>query len=509
MSDIDTIPFAEIAATKDRSWTMQLLELVLDPQMSSGVREQSADVLLELSDGRVRQPLIDAVQDTSLYEPVRIAAMALLAGLGFTPEGQHRRGWWQSGDPLLQEYALIEADLGDADWVFPILSDPQHPLYATAITGTEWGFDLPQWEALKINALTDPRPQIRAIAASALMMDEPLAALDPLLDAVADPEPQVAAAAVRSLEYYAGVRVLRHLSQLRDHEHPDVATAATQAFEGQRFTLQFGLRLDDPGQVAAMREWMQPVWDLVDPGEQQPTEPSAVAQTQLVPVDTDSVREQLSDLDGKWAGRLELLVARVYAWDQVADAERPSLIDFLSTHPDRDVRQWSGQILALWGATGTLIELTGDDDGLVAKSAMYYLGEVPTSDTSPDAAATAWAYVAAATTSGTRASEALKTYAHHGDSQEVQPRLHKLIRSDPREQVRAEAIDLVADASSLGWVLGSEPTITWALHQRVLAHPKPPELREATRERLAAVDEYHLHQSLVTYLAKYPAAISH
>jgi len=47
------------------------------------------------------------------------------------------------------------------------------------------------------------------------------------------------------------------------------------------------------------------------------------------------------------------------------------------------------------------------------------------------------------------------------------------------------------------------------LPQRALTHPKPPELRDATRERLAAVDEYHLHQSLVTYLAKHPPPISH
>jgi hypothetical protein len=122
-----------IVAELDRSACFALLEQVAGPAVSEDDCGQVAYALEMLADPRSVAGLVVLGEDRSRPADVRWAALEVLTRSGLCPEGEALRRWWQSGDELLRERALIEAERAEADIVGPVARDPAHPLHAAAI----------------------------------------------------------------------------------------------------------------------------------------------------------------------------------------------------------------------------------------------------------------------------------------------------------------------------------------------------------------------------------------
>lgn len=492
------IDHERIRDAEDRSCTFALVDLALGPSTAEADRDQAFRTLAWLEDYRSVAPLTAVVGDRRAPEPTRREASAVLRGFDGTTTSPQRRAWWATGDSVLAEHALGLMTRREADIVTSVAGDDRHPLQAFALGRMEFGYDEPELQSAKIRALGHPDPEVREAAAGVLVWDEPADAEEPLLDALADPSPAVVAAAVDTLQYYASRRVLRAVSALLDAPDEEVRSRATESFEFIQGSFEAMATEGDAAAVARLREWMEPVRDLVrGPDEIQELERSESATLPARrPVPEPKLRDLLGDPDGEWGAKKEVL--RNVDWGAYGHAERERLVGLMVGHPDPVVRDVACSALAAWGRSGELLTLTCDTDSLVRKSAMYHLGLLPPD---PSLAEPAWSYMGSE--AGTTADEGLVTYAAHAPAEEAKARLVSLARDDRRESVVTHAIGLLTDLEArpelqrLLPMLDLAPGVTWAVHialldaARKLGLPCPP------LHHLAAIDNLHLVQAVV------------
>jgi len=203
------IDHEKVRQSGDRTWALELLDEVRSPSVSPAERDDAFKTLAHVEDPRSIVPLTDIVEDPSLGEAVRDAASRVVAGFDDCTTGERRSDWWKSGDPVMMAHALRLVERSEADVVLPVAGDDAHPLQMLALLALTWGFDEPQFQAVKIRALGHPAAEVRRAAAAVLMWDEPVAAERALLTAAADTSSEVAIAAIDTLQYYPSRRVLR------------------------------------------------------------------------------------------------------------------------------------------------------------------------------------------------------------------------------------------------------------------------------------------------------------
>jgi len=492
------IPHEQICETEDRSWTLALVEEVRSASASEAERDEAVGTLTCLEDYRSIGPLTAMLEDDDLPASIREAASQVLVGLDDSTTGGRRRRWWESGDPVRMEHALRLMKRSEADIIVAVAGDDRHSLQRVALLEMAFDFDEVKHQAVKIRALAHADADVREDAAFVLMWDEPVAAEGPLVSTASDPSSAVVAAAVSTLQYYPSRRVLRVLADLAETADEQVRAEAVKSFDENLSRFEYLATYGDPEQVTLLREWMEPVADLVRwPDDAQdrdvyspPGEPSRIATSE------SDLLALLGDPDAEWRPKKETL--RQVDWERYSAGERARLCKALAVHPDPVVREIATEPLEAWSRSDELLALTADPSFLVRKSAMYCLGLVPRDST---LAEVAWDYMLAA--GGTTAYEALQTYVAHADAREAKERLTELARTDGRESIKSQAIVCLADLGAvrelenLVPLLRETPGVSWAVHIEVIDGLRKLGLPKPDLDDLATVDNLELIHSIV------------
>jgi HEAT repeat protein len=487
-----------IRENEDRSQTLALLDEARLASTSEAERPDAFRTLAFLEDYRSIEPLTAIVEDQALALPVRRAASEVLAGFDDSTTGERRRGWWASRDPVLSAHALRLMDRSEADIVTAVAGDDAHPLQALALKAMAFGFDEAEFQPVKIRALRHPDADVRAAAADVLVWDEPVEAEAPLLTATSDRSGEVAVAAVDTLQYYPSRRVLRVLAQLaQSDDNKALRAKAAESLDYNRGRFEYCATCGDRRQVQLLREWMEPVADIIRWSAEIPR-PEASPRPSVAhgAMPEGTLVALLNDLDGEWAPKKQAL--REVAWEAYSTDERERLCEMLVTHPDPVVRSIGALPLATWSRAEALLALATDASFSVRKSAMYHLRTVPRD---PAVAAFAWEYMRGVC--GTTAYEALQTYVTHAPSDEAKQRLVALGRVDSRESVRTTAISGLADLraardlETLTPLLREPPGVSWAVHIQLIDGLRALGLSAPNLDDLAEVDNLDLIQSIV------------
>jgi HEAT repeat protein len=488
----------QVRTTEDRSRTSALLDAVCSTSTSDVERADAFQTLAFLEDYRSIEPLTAIVENQKLRPSVRQGASDVLAGFDDRTSGDRRRGWWGSGDPIRMAHALRLMERSEADIVAAVAGDDAHPLQRFALAAMALGFDEAEFQPVKIRALEHPDAEVRTAAADVLLWDEPVEAEAQLVTAATDRSDAVAAAAVNTLQYYPSRRVLRILSELAQSGVGELRAKAAESLDYDRGRFEYCAASGDRQQVARLREWMEPVADIVrwsdEVDDRETSSPPKAHSRSTLPA--HALMVLLSDPDGEWASTKQVL--REVDWAAYSLDERNGLCETLVTHPDPVAREIGALPLAAWSRTEELLALVSDPSFSVRKSAIYHLRGVPRD---PEVAVLAWEYLHGGC--GATASEALQTYVAHGSVDDVKERLVGLGRIDRRENVRTTAISCLTDLAAapeletLITVLREVPGVSWAVHIQLINGLRELGLPAPDLDDLAAVDNLDLFQSIV------------
>jgi HEAT repeat protein len=501
------IPYRDITDAADRRWTSRLLEQLEAPGLPEDELHDLIGALQAVSDPRSFAPLEVILTDTVRPTRVRQAAGSVLRGLHYialdVPADRLRR-WWLGSDPLLRHHALLSMDGARCpDIVLRVAGDPTHSLQADALGRMDWWFDLPHPEAVKIAGLSHPDPKVRAAAAYVLLWDEPIAAEQPLIETTFDSVPEVAAEAANTLEYYPTLRVIRCLHELLGHADARVREAVEDSFESIRNEVLSRLWSRDRCVAAHLQHWLAPVWEILafTDEELRPDEdedPPARREKPLVAMPVADLLALLADANVSPRVLGDRL--RANGWRVYGKVDRLRLRSVLLSHPDQMVRECVAFILADWGDTGGLVELVGDADFFVRKSAMYWLGQVPPTAGIADLA---WDHLYRHDTLGVHATETLATFVKHADPTDAVRQLG-VIAGDHgwREGLRVAAVDHLArlgateQVGQLAGLLLEPPAVTWALHLALLDAIRELGLPTPDLGHLREVDNLHVQAAV-------------
>ena len=488
----------QVRNAENRSWTFALLDGARTPSTSDAERADAFRTLAFLEDHRSIEPLIAIVEDQEMPPPVRAAASEVLSGFDDCTTGEQRRGWWESGDPIQMAHALRLMERSEADIVATVAGDDAHPLQATALAVMAFGFDEATFQPLKIRALEHWDAKVRAAAASVLVWDEPVAAEEPLVTATADRSVDVAVAAADTLQYYPSQRVLRLLAELAESDSDELRAKAAESLDYNRGRFEYCATYGDRSQVALLRDWMEPVADIVRWSDEikrvEASAPPTVRPRVAMPA--GALMALLVELDGEWASKKQAL--RELEWEAYTSIERRRLCEALVAHPDPVVRAVAAAPLAAWAMTEKLLGLVSDSSFSVRKSAIYHLRMVPREAA---VAASAWDYMSGA--SGTTGDEALQTFVAHASAADAKERLVELARADPRESVQVTAVSCLVDLSGVGELesliplIHDPPGVSWAVHIALIDGLRRLGRTAPDLDDLAAVDNLDLIQSIV------------
>jgi hypothetical protein len=305
------------------------------------------------------------------------------------------------------------------------------------------------------------------------------------------------------LEYYPSLRVIRRLHEMSSHADAKVREEARDSYESIRNELLNRL-CDTNRRVAAhIRRWLRPVWDILamseeelSPDEDEGTPPRGPQPGEAMPV-TDLLA-LLTDPDAS----PKLLEGRLQrkAWAVYDKEDRGRLRTVLLTHPDQFVREQAARAFVAWQDLGGLLELVGDGDFCVRKTAMYQLGQFPPT---PGIADLAWDHLHRHDALGTHGTETLATFVKHASRAVAASRLGCIAGDHGRrEELRAAAVHHLAAlgaAEQVGQLTGlllEPPVVTWALHLALLDAITDLGLAMPGIGHLRAIDNLHVKAAL-------------
>lgn len=497
MSDI---PYDEICKNGDRSWTMRLLEALKDPELSEEDRDETVNALQMLDDPRCIEPLTSLLVDTTNAAAIREAAGDVLGWIGQLPDNDTLVKWWTDGDDVLRDLALWQFDTKNSDIVIPIASDPDHPYHLTAINTLRFGFEMPEHQELSIRALSHPDPRVRKAAAINLKWSEAIKAEDALIRTSRDPDTEVAVEACTSLFWYPTQRTLRHLKEIAEN-HPDEAVRgqAQYSFENVFGDLTNFLKSD---YEAYMRQWLEPVWDIVEEQErnQPEDEEYATEERKRDPDPIPTLLEIITIIDNPDSS-LEGLGIYRSNWKGFPQQERTELTRRFINHGDYTVREHATSILSEWNDQASLIQLLDDPEFFVIKGAIYNLGK--TTPPNQDAADIIWKHIE----HDHRTTEALSAYVKHERPEQAIPRLYAIANDvGETEGLRARSVLLLADLKAIKEIkallrfLKDEPPVTWHLHIRLLEVAYSFEITPPSLSHLRDVDNADLQYAIAPFM---------
>lgn len=441
------IPFEHIKTTEDRSWTLRLIQLLIDGDCPD--YEKVVETLIELADDRTAPILTPIIFDTSILEKVRDAASRVVSE-GFTNwDAVARKRWWQSGDAVLQRHAIRCAEAKDAEFIYTIASNPNGPFFKDAIQSLEYlRRDEERFLRLSSVALKDPDPQIRMYAAKNLMLQQPIFAEQNLIEATLDNNVEVAKAALDTLTFYSSRNAIRHLFVMQQTSD-DVCNALIDSIRlDLREEIMYFLNqwANHPDALKYINKWLQPIkkdvlsmFRKLPPLEKTPDEDT---EKPTEKIDCDRVISILEDQDSEWVQAIDFFENKV-DWKSFNAASRERLIRYLLSHDD-DVDTSSIFVsciaFAAWQDTDNLLQITRHWRGDLIRKASYTLRFVPRSTA---AAERLWEIISDANIRGDFAGEVLESFAHHCDPQKLTTILIDLAFKDERHKVRCTAIKLL------------------------------------------------------------------
>lgn len=493
----ESIPYAHIQYEGDRHWTFQLIERLRKPFISTVEMEAVTEALQAVKDPRAIEPLCDILANAAYPERVRKAAGAVLVAEDLVPDSKTVRGWWASDDPLLKGFALEFLD--DPAIIEDAAATGTYPLNLLALENMRFGYDLPHQIDIKLTAMQHDNPDIRAEAVFTLLLDEPVRAEGPLLEATHDASVRVVEAAIANLAYYPTQRVYLRLCQMESHRDHNVRYQAEVSAQELRETFRAAVAYRrDEATRKHVRQWLEPIWDLLHFSvydlEREPSGDLPQLNT-LTPLETTTVLQRLSDPDTSVNVLTELLLGG--DWSTIPAEQRAEVGAVLVGHQDRDVRRYATTILEMWGDRENLVQLLGDRYYDVRRDAMYSLANLPPD---PELAHVAWQHQALL-------EYALKAFAAHTSRDEAILLLKGVVLDTARREnhrfealwqlIKLEATEALVELMPL---LSAPPALTWTLHTALLEAAHQFGLTPPNLDHLREVDHLEVQVALAPLL---------
>lgn len=501
-------PYLEILKSADRAATSVLLARLCSDDLGADELERMIESLTTLSDPRSFDPLIALVEDPDRPADIRRAVGRALRNMEHStvevPE-ERIRGWWQAGDAVLREHALLSMDAHDCpDIVEAVASDPNHPMQADALGQMDFGFGSHRHQEIKIRALAHPDPEVRAAGARGLLWDEPIRGEGPLIRATNDPVPEVAIEAIVTLNYYHTRRALHCLEQHINHPDARVREEARTSYDEIRISIQAGLARGGVQVAERIRRWLGPMLEVLNFTEEElqpePSNRSPRPREETVSPRTEA--EILTRLENPDTSPVILseVIGDLLSLSP-SDWGRNRITPLLLNHFDPFVRQRTVSILTRWQDESGLLRLARDPSFAVRKSALYWLGDLP--HPNPAIAELAWQYLQDPTLFASGLTEPLQTYVAHAPREEAVPRLVSIARNTTsREEIRSTAIwqleRLGATDELIGLLplLSEEPQVSWSVHLAMLSAIKELKLPVPDLSRFEEVDHLEVQWAL-------------
>ena len=441
------IPFEHIKTTGDRSWTLRLVQLLIDGDCPD--YEKVVETLIALADDRIAHILTPVIFDTSILEKVRDAASRVVSK-GFTNwDAVTRKGCWQSGDAVLQRHAIRCAEAEDAESIYTIASNPNNIFYKDAIQILEYLCrDEERFLRLSSLALKDPDPQIRKYAANNLMLRQPIFAEQNLIEATLDSNADVAKAALNTLSFYSSRSAIRHLFVMQQTSD-DVFNALIGSIRlDLREEIMYFLNqwANHPDALKYINKWLEPIKkDVLSMFRKLPAlekTPDEETEEPTEKIDCDRVISILENQDSEWVQTIDFFENKI-DWQAFDEASRERLTTYFLSHDDEiDTSSIFVSCIALaaWQDTDSLLQITRHRRGDLIRKASYTLRFVPRSTA---AAERLWEIISDTNIRGDFAGEVLESFAHHCDPQKLTSILIDLAFNDVRHKVRCTAVNLL------------------------------------------------------------------
>lgn len=492
---LNSISLEEIIETKDRSWSFPLLKELrnsIDP--TEDALEKLTKALIALEDYRLIEPLLEIVLDGSLAAKVREAASLTLCAYCTVETAEERAKWWQDGDETIKRHAMRMAKKEEAELVVAIAKDPLDPLFCEALKKLgEW--TEPHFQELLIQALDQVQPKFRAIAAKALIWEQPVRAEKRLLEIAMEADKEAAKAALQTLCYCVSNELLLKLAELTEKPpHKCLKAEYENAFGWVAKEFNFFLH-DHYWESEAARQyfenWCRPAKQLLEvrsisrkreqSASAQSTSkendcPSAEANTpekNNYELDADKIIADLSDENGKWTEKSN----RYFNLDNLdrfrdfTENDQEKLLKFLTESPDPGLRELAVETCKVLNNSEHMQTLLGDKCHRVRRRSIYRCKYFERNE---KIAQILLSIIGDQNTDGSMAIETLESYFVHASIIGQSDWLLGLALYDKRPEVRRVAVTRLRDlqekehSEKLLSILAEPPCNTWCLHIAVL-----------------------------------------
>lgn len=543
--DCSNIPHKRIRCSQDRSWTMRLMQLALAcPDVPKEEEEEAIteagkivgaaeedkyrneleeiiDTLAELDDPRILAPLTLILEDSTVAAFLRNRAGDILCRLTTAETSEDRRRWWDSGDKVLMDYAVRIFERTESDLISPIANNPNHPYHVNAIGRLQFGFQEPQFQAIKIGALQNPDPVVRECAAYVLLWDQPVDAEEALIRLAQSNDKGAAEEALTALGYYDSQSALRSLAEFemtaKSKEHQSWYRNAIAEIAESAFTLIEQLEeRDGATTVAIFQEWLEPINSILNKiADEKPAKKISknkkIENFEVQRKTEAKIQPPISEILDRFNNPDRSLVdeynyIQSINWKAYSRDDRTNLIEFFSTHTDWSVRETGCTILAQLDAGQAMKELLKDPIYIVRKSAGYHIKDVTPN---PQIADRLWSMITSEYVAGFHASELIDSYIKHADNAGLNDRLLKLAQTDLRESIRYAAIKNLSARKALKHieqlipVLYAKPLANWCVHTILMAACVDLGLTLPNLEALTRIDSMHFQSELSRYKASH------
>ncbi|MFN8575857.1 MAG: HEAT repeat domain-containing protein [Candidatus Sericytochromatia bacterium] len=506
------LPYKEIIEKQDRSFTGNLLNLLISENISDEEFNNVIKALNTLEDPRSWNTLKEIALNKNNSNKIRESAIQILSNSLYSMEREEVLFLWGSNDLLTKKLALHFMDKNDEELILNIIDDKDHKLNKEAMEVFFNSFQFREGNhELAFKLINHEDPDIRELAVNFFYWEETAEGLPFLIKASYDSNINVVIKACEALEYYPSIESLKRLAILKSSNNQDISETADQSYEVIRE--QFLSYLKDKNIIISnhIKNWLKPVWELISYSEEELYENEEFNKTEkkkniLPEIDKETIYKYLSVPDTSPLKINNLFFQ--HDWDSIPEKERKDIIELILNHPDPDTRSNFCSKLAKWNDQESLIKLVYDKDILVQKSAMYYLGE--TTPVSDKIATLAWERLQKKNVTGFYERETLGTYVIHSlNKNEVFENLFKIANNpENSEDIRYVTIEKLIEfkcvdkLKTLMWVIKEKPRNSWALHNFLLEASEKFNI-EIDISHLIGVDDLYIQKNIAPLIKKH------
>ncbi|MFN8550278.1 MAG: HEAT repeat domain-containing protein [Candidatus Obscuribacterales bacterium] len=509
-------PHEHIQTTEDRSWTLRLVEAISTAETKN--LEAIKTSLIALSDPRSFEPLTAMVLDTHNLPAVREATIEILLSQ-VTNESQYERTkWWHTGDEILKHYAAAKFERTEIDLIETILTEPESPYFADAISAIEnTQSEEVKYQQVLIEALKHADADVRLNAASALVWQEPVEAEELLIEVgTNDSDLAVAEKALDTLAYFRSRKALARMNELRESGRSQLKDSYENTFKWLNDDFVHQSLTGEAAELFSV--WLAPVKNILEYPEQAEITELRIQNgaevrdrqqndnhtpTKCIPT-IDQIRLEFGDFEGEWAHKR----TRLYGiqWEEAHAEDRSLIAEFLCSHQDVTIRESASRPCALWGDTARLLGLSYDPILSVRKSAAYEMRLLPPCQM---IAERLWQMFIDSCTTYVFCYEALESYVIHESKHDIDEILLSIAQSDKRPTAVYHAIYLLQGRQAskhlkeLVPLLKCPPINNWAVHIAILDSCRKLGIETGSIADLAEVDNLDLQISVCETLAEH------